>query len=45
MSDETLIEIALEETREKMGRAIEHIKNEFAAVRTGRASPALVDRI
>ena len=45
MSDDTLVEIALEETREKMTRAIEHIKNEFAAVRTGRASPALVDRL
>jgi ribosome recycling factor len=45
VSDETLIEIALEETREKMGRAIEHIKNEFATVRTGRATPQLVDRL
>ena len=45
MSDETLIEIALEETRDKMARAIEHIKNEFATVRTGRATPQLVDRL
>lgn len=45
MSDDTLVEIALEETRDKMARAIEHIKNEFSTVRTGRASPALVDRL
>ena len=30
MSDDTLVEIALDETREKMARAIEHVKNEFA---------------
>lgn len=45
MSDDTLVEVALEETREKMARAIEHIKNDFSTVRTGRASPVLVDRL
>lgn len=45
MSDETLIELALEETRERMARAIEHTKGEFSTVRTGRASPALVERL
>jgi ribosome recycling factor len=45
MSDDLLIEAALEETREKMQRAIEHAKSEFSTVRTGRATPALVERL
>ena len=45
MSDDTLIELALDEARDKMQRAIEHTKGEFASVRTGRASPALVEKI
>jgi len=43
--DDALIEVALEESREKMHRAIEHTKSEFAVVRTGRASPSLVERL
>jgi ribosome recycling factor len=45
MSDDLMIEAALEETRDKMHRAIEHSKSEFSTVRTGRASSAVVDRI
>jgi ribosome recycling factor len=45
MSDDLLIEAALEETRDKMQRAIEHAKGEFSAIRTGRASSAVVERI
>jgi ribosome recycling factor len=45
VSDDTLIEVALEETRDKMHRAIEHAKSEFATIRTGRAAPALVERL
>jgi ribosome recycling factor len=45
MSDESLVEAALEETREKMNRAIEHTKGEFATIRTGRAAPALVEKL
>ncbi|HVB04900.1 MAG TPA: ribosome recycling factor [Acidimicrobiales bacterium] len=45
MSDDSLIAIALSETREKMDRAIEHTKTEFSTIRTGRASPALVERL
>ncbi|MBU6495080.1 MAG: ribosome recycling factor [Acidobacteria bacterium] len=40
-----LVEIMLEETREKMARAIEHVKHEFASVRTGRASASLVENL
>jgi ribosome recycling factor len=45
MSDDVLIEVALEETRDKMHRAIDHTKEEFATVRTGRAAPALVEKL
>jgi ribosome recycling factor len=45
MSDDLLIEAALEDTRDKMQRAIEHAKSEFSTIRTGRASSAVVERI
>ena len=31
--------------RERMGKSVESIRHEFGSVRTGRASPALLDRI
>jgi ribosome recycling factor len=43
--DNELVELVMEETREKMARALEHVKNEFATVRTGRASSALVENL
>lgn len=44
MNDE-LVETALEECRDKMHKAVEHARGDFAAVRTGRATPALVERL
>lgn len=38
-----LVELVVADARERMARAIEHVKSEFAAVRTGRASSALVE--
>jgi ribosome recycling factor len=38
--DETLFE-----AEEKMERAVEHAKEEFAAIRTGRATPAMFSKI
>jgi ribosome recycling factor len=35
----------LSETKEKMGKAVEHAKSEFGSVRTGRATPALVEKL
>jgi ribosome recycling factor len=35
----------LSESKEKMGKAVEHAKVEFGSVRTGRASPALVEKL
>ena len=39
MIDETLLE-----SLEKMQKAVEHVAHQFVAVRTGRASPALIER-
>ena len=43
--DNELVELVMEETRERMAKAIEHVKAEFANVRTGRASSALVENL
>ena len=40
-----MIEETLFEAEEKMERAIEFAKDEFAAIRTGRATPAMFGRI
>ncbi len=41
--DDELVELVMEEAREKMAHALEHVKTEFATVRTGRASSGLVE--
>ena len=38
-----LVDLVMSETREKMAKALEHVKGEFGAIRTGRASPSLVE--
>ena len=43
--DDSLTALLLEETKEKMRKAIEHVRAEFATVRTGRANPALVEHL
>ena len=40
MIDETLLE-----SLEMMQKAVEHVQHQFVAVRTGRASPALIEKI
>jgi ribosome recycling factor len=40
-----VIEDTLLEAIDKMERAIEHVQSQFSSVRTGRANPALVDRL
>jgi ribosome recycling factor len=40
-----VIDEALFEAEEKMERAIEHAKEEFAVIRTGRATPAMFSKI
>ncbi len=45
MMDDDLAGLVVEDTREKMARAVEHVRGEFANVRTGRATPALVEHL
>ena len=40
-----LIQAALEECREKMHKAVDHTRADLASVRTGRATPALVEKL
>ena len=40
-----LVELVMDDTRDRMARALEHVKAEFATVRTGRASSALVENL
>jgi ribosome recycling factor len=40
-----VIEDLLQDARERMDKSVEAIRGEMASVRTGRASPALLDRI
>jgi ribosome recycling factor len=35
----------LSESKEKMAKAVEHTRSEFGSVRTGRATPALVEKL
>jgi ribosome recycling factor len=40
-----IIDELLADAKERMGKSVESIRHEFGSVRTGRASPALLDRI
>lgn len=40
-----MIDELLSDARERMAKSVEAIRHEFGTVRTGRASPALLDRI
>jgi ribosome recycling factor len=40
-----MIDELLEDARDRMAKSVESIRHEFGSVRTGRASPALLDRI
>ncbi len=40
-----MIELVLEEARERFAKALEHLRSEFGGVRTGRASSALVETL
>lgn len=45
MMENELVEAAFEEGRDKMAKAVAHLQDEFSAVRTGRATPALVEKL
>ncbi len=40
-----MIDDLLSDARDRMGKSVESTRHEFSSVRTGRASPALLDRI
>lgn len=40
-----MIDVLLEDARERMSKSVESTQSEFSTVRTGRASPALLDRV
>ena len=43
--NEEIIDVAIEESREKMNKAVGHVKTELGGIRTGRAVPGLVETI
>jgi ribosome recycling factor len=43
--EEDYVDAVLEDCREKMAKALEHTRGEFGAIRTGRAAPALVEKL
>jgi ribosome recycling factor len=45
MSAEDMIDELLDDARERMTKSVDSIRTEFGSVRTGRASPVLLDRI
>lgn len=40
-----MIDDLLQDARDRMGKSVESTRNEFNSVRTGRASPSLLDRV
>ena len=40
-----MIEELLQDARERMAKSVESTRHEFGSVRTGRATPALLDRV
>jgi len=43
--DEEMVALVFDEVKDKMRKSVQHTKEEFAAIRTGRASPALVEKL
>jgi ribosome recycling factor len=43
--DDDLIALMVSEAREQMDRAVDHTQAEFGSIRTGRATPALVEHL
>ena len=43
--DEELVALVVSDAKEHMGKAVDHAQAEFGAIRTGRATPALVEHL
>src|ERR1700733_6980999 len=42
---DTLVDVAIEDCKDRMARAVEQTKGECASIRTGRATPALIEKL
>jgi ribosome recycling factor len=45
MDDDSFVGAVLSDSREKMAKAVAHTRHEFSGVRTGRASPGLIENL
>ena len=45
MDDDSLVGAVFSDAREKMSKAVGHLQQEFTGIRTGRATPALVEHL
>jgi ribosome recycling factor len=45
MIDDELVAMVMDEARERMAKAVEHVRADFSTVRTGRATPVLVESL
>jgi len=45
MDEDSLVGAVISDAREKMSKAVSHLQQEFTAIRTGRATPALVEHL
>ena len=45
MDDDSLIGAVFSEAKDKMAKAVGHLQQEFVAIRTGRATPALIEHL
>ncbi len=45
MDDDSLIGTVFADAKDKMAKAVTHLQQEFTAIRTGRATPALVEHL
>ncbi len=43
--EESYVDAVMDDCRGKMAKALEHTRGEFATIRTGRAAPALVEKL
>src|SRR3984957_13040609 len=43
--DDSFVDAVLEDSRDKMAKAVAHTQADFSTVRTGRAMPALVEKL
>ncbi len=45
MTDDDLSQVVISDTRDRMDKAVEHARADFATVRSGRATPGLVEHL